>query len=66
MIAIAGEKNQISIPKLVYQYNYLHKHDFVRVKKRRGGEVALTEIREFVQRITCKLLYCESCGNVAA
>lgn len=68
MIAIAGEKNQISIPKLVYQYYYLHEHDFVRVKKRRGeGEerkVALTEIREFVQCITCKLLYYKSCGKM--
>lgn len=66
MIAIAGEKNQISIPKLDYQYyNYLHEHDFVRVKKRRGeGKVALTEITEFVQCITCKSSYCESCGKM--
>lgn len=68
MIAIARKKNQISITKLDYQcYNYLHEHDFVRVKKRRGegeGKVALTEIREFVQCITCKSSYCESCGKM--
>ena len=70
VIAVANEKNRITISELHRQDHYdcyLHEHDFVKVQYRRRigkKKLALNESRKFIQCITCNLIYCESCGKI--